>query len=218
MSFLDQIDEIKEKALADRFSLPALVGAVVLVLVIVAVLIVGIVRSSQNNSFTLISHDSNKTTAQQSAESETVSGEPLIVVHVGGAVVSPGVYELPEGSRVQEAIEAAQGLTEEALPDVLNLARILSDGEQILVPNELDISEGVDLETTPGYRGDGKININNATLEQLDTLPGVGPATAEKIIAYRETNGPFLTTEDITQVSGIGDKTYEELADLICIG
>lgn len=151
-------------------------------------------------------------------------------VHVGGAVAAPGVYDLAEGARVLDAVEAAGGFAEGAARDALNLARAVSDGEQVVVPSEADIaaqeaasagaggaSAGAGASAAAGGAG-GKVNINTASAAQLDTLPGVGVSTAEKIVADREANGPFKTIEDLKRVSGIGDKKFAALADAICVG
>lgn len=151
-------------------------------------------------------------------------------VHVGGAVAAPGVYDLAEGARVLDAVEAAGGFAEGAARDALNLARAVSDGEQVVVPSEADIAAqeaasagaggaaaGAGASAAAGGAG-GKVNINTASAAQLDTLPGVGASTAEKIVADREANGPFKTVEDLKRVSGIGDKKFATLADAICVG
>ncbi len=151
-------------------------------------------------------------------------------VHVGGAVAAPGVYDLAEGARVLDAVEAAGGFAEGAARDALNLARAVSDGEQVVVPSEADIAAqeaasagvgGVSAgagASAPTGGASGKVNINTASAAQLDTLPGVGASTAEKIVADREANGPFKTVEDLKRVSGIGDKKFAALADAICVG
>ena len=151
-------------------------------------------------------------------------------VHVGGAVAAPGVYDLAEGARVLDAVEAAGGFAEGAARDALNLARAVSDGEQVVVPSEADIAAqeavsagaggaaaGAGASAAAGGAG-GTVNINTASAAQLDTLPGVGASTAEKIVADREANGPFKTVEDLKRVSGIGDKKFAALADAICVG
>ena len=140
-----------------------------------------------------------------------------VVVHVGGAVADPGVRELAEGSRVQDAVDASGGFAEGAASDALNLARVLSDGEQVAGAQGADAG-AAGAGASSGSAAGGRVNINRATAAELDTLPGVGPSTAEKIVADREANGPFATTEDLKRVSGIGDKKYEELADLVCVG
>lgn len=141
-------------------------------------------------------------------EEETVSALQ-IYVDIGGAVKNPQVVELPEGSRVEDAIEAAGGLTDKADLTDINRAAFLEDGEKVYIPEVYDEDEVGDSQV----RGDGKININTADFEELQELNGVGPATAEKIIGYREENGRFSSIEDIKNVSGIGEKTFEKFKD-----
>lgn len=146
-------------------------------------------------------------------------------VHVAGAVVRPGVYSLDKDSRVDDAVEAAGGFVAEADKNALNLAARLEDGQRLdipfvagFVPDEeqgfVVVSEG----TPSPLAGEDLVNINTATLEELDKLPGIGPSTAQRIIAYRIDNGPFARIEDIVNVSGIGPATYEEIKDLITVG
>jgi competence protein ComEA len=131
--------------------------------------------------------------------------------HVIGAVNVPGVYTLPPGACVQDAIQAAGGASAEADLMRLNLAAEVQDQQQIIVP-------GPQVGGAPGVPGGGLVNVNTADSETLQTLPGIGPATAEKIIAYREENGPFVTVEDIVNVKGIGEATLEKLRPLITVG
>lgn len=148
---------------------------------------------------------------------EDPAEEKVVVVHVGGAVAAPGVYELPEGSRVRDALAAAGGLASDAAEDALNQARVASDGEQIIVPTvEESLAAAPSAGAAPSAAG--KVNINRAGEAELDALPGIGAATARKIIADREENGPFSSPEDLKRVAGIGDKKYEDLADLISVG
>lgn len=130
-----------------------------------------------------------------------------LVVHVAGWVSAPGVYELPQGARVRDAVTAAGGVLPEGNLDAVNLAAKLEDGQQIRV---LGKSESGQTETNPGT-----ININTASLAQLQSLPGIGPTIAQRIIAHREQNGAFTDTIDITKVSGIGPSTYEKIKDRI---
>lgn len=157
---------------------------------------------------------------QSSSDSETTT-QSLIVVYVSGSVKHPGVYELEEGSRVADAVYLAGGGTDEALLESVNLARVLFDGEQIHVPSKMDESSG-SFAPASGPLGSASqqgqlININTASAEQLVSLNGVGEATADKIIAEREANGPFASKEDIMRVAGIGDKKYEAIKDKICV-
>ena len=154
-------------------------------------------------------------------------GEPIILipaptpapitVYVSGNVNRAGLYALPVGSRVNDAIQAAGGFTEDANSGVLNLAAILEDGEQINVPGIIppDPTPGASRSINPTLT---LVDINIATLEQLDTLPEIGPITAQNIIDYRNANGPFARIEDILEVKGIGPVTFEKIKDLITVG
>ena len=142
-----------------------------------------------------------------------------IVVHITGAVPRPGVYALPQGARVQDGISAAGGFLAEADKTTINLAELLDDGEKLDVPY---IEGGSPVITTPVPEvvtsTTELININTASAAELDSLPGIGPTTAQKIIDYRTQNGPFLNAEDIVNVSGIGPGTYERIKNLITVG
>jgi competence protein ComEA len=140
-----------------------------------------------------------------------------ITVYVSGNVNQAGLYALPPGSRVNDAIQAAGGYTADANAGVLNLAEILEDGEQIDVPGilYLDPTTSVSRSVNPSLE---LVDINTATLEQLDTLPEIGPITAQNIIDYRNANGLFTRIEDIQDVKGIGAVTFEKIKDLITVG
>jgi competence protein ComEA len=143
--------------------------------------------------------------------SESPSAEPLentVMVHVVGAVATPGVVSLPESSRVQDALALAGGALEDADLRSVNLARAVFDGEQILVPRVGDLPD-----SSTGALG--LVSLSQADQATLETLPRIGPATAERIIAWREARGPFRSVEDLLAVSGIGPATLEGLADLV---
>jgi len=140
---------------------------------------------------------------------EAAAGE--VVVHVLGAVVSPGLYSIPDGSRVVDAIAAAGGLAPEADANGVNLARVVTDAEQIVVPVLGDPAAG------GGPPSDPRVNLNRADAETLESLPEIGPATARAIIAWREEHGGFRAVEDLLSVSGIGAKTLDVLRDLVTI-
>lgn len=170
--------------------------------------------------------------------SRAPAGEPIkllpaptkepIAVHVIGAVPRPGLYEFAEGARVQDAIDAAGGLLASASVDTINLAALLEDGQQLDIPykageepttsNSNDDTSlelpGATEESSAGSSQD-LININTASVEELDSLPGIGPTIAQRIIDYRDENGPFQTIEDILNVSGVGPSTFEQIKDLI---
>jgi competence protein ComEA len=148
-----------------------------------------------------------------------VPTETPIIVHITGAVPRPGVYALAKGSRVQDAISAAGGFLADADRTGINLARALEDGELLDIPY-MPGAAPVILEPAPTEPSSSAelININTASQAELETLPGIGPSTARKIIEYRDANGPFVNTEDIINVPGIGPGTYERIKDLITVG
>ena len=151
---------------------------------------------------------------------------PPIQVHVTGAVLNPGVYTLPPESRIRDGIAAAGGAIGEADLDSINLAAFVADGDQIRVPFR-QVVQNPDVGEHAQSAGDspvqsvksssGKININTATQRELESLPGIGPVTAQKIITYRQENGSFTEIEAIQNVSGIGPATFEKLKDLITV-
>lgn len=134
----------------------------------------------------------------------------IVLVHVVGAVNRAGVIELPENSRVIDALNRAGGATEEADLTGINLARIVYDGEQIVVPRPGETPTG----PTEGGSS-GPISLSRADQATLETLPRIGPATAERIISWREKNGPFRSVEDLLAVSGIGPATLEGIRDRV---
>jgi competence protein ComEA len=148
------------------------------------------------------------------------SGEAVVLrpVYITGAVPRAGVYALPQGARVQDAISAAGGFLAEAEKSQINLAALLEDGEKLDIPY---IEGAVPVIGTPVPEvvtsTTELININTASNAELESLPGIGPTTAQKIIDYREKNGPFINAEDIVNVSGIGPGTYERIKDLITV-
>ena len=139
---------------------------------------------------------------------------PALIIDVTGEVVSPGVYELPAGSRVIDAIKAAGGARAKAALSDLNLARIIKDGEQIYV--DPIYKAGASIRTgSKAAVPRGPININRASASELDSLDGIGPVIAKRIIAYRTTNGAFLAVEDLLKVSGIGDAKLAQFKEKI---
>lgn len=151
--------------------------------------------------------------APPSPSAGVVSSGTVIYVHILGQVNAPGLYALHDGDRAVDVVAAAGGLTPSADPAALNLARFLSDGEQIIVPavGESIPASGV----AGGGASGGKVNINTADEPTLETLPRVGPAMAARILAWRAANGRFTAIEDLMSVSGIGEKTFEGLKDLV---
>ena len=158
------------------------------------------------------------------ADDEPEAKPATVIVDVAGAVAQPGVVELPEGARVNDAIEAAGGLAADADASAINRAEKLTDGVKVYVPRVGEevpaVSGGAAGGADAGGTNTGApalVNINSARLDELDTLPGVGPSTAQAILDDRTQNGPFASVEDIMRVSGIGEKKYEKLKDLICV-
>lgn len=167
--------------------------------------------------------------------SPEISGQPspvddVVVVHVLGAVVEPGIVELPLGSRVVDAIAAARGPTDDADVAGVNLARVVADGEQLVVPRvgEVPAPAAAGVEGAGGAGGaggsggsgvdsEGRVNINTANATALETLAGVGPALAARIIAWREQNGPFRSVDELTAVSGIGPSTLDGMRDQVTL-
>lgn len=225
MGFVEQAESWRAKAHLSGVRLPVLVGVTALAAIVLMAAGTALVKAGTADGFSL-SRDEGVLAADGDAGAGEGASEPAptIVVHVGGAVAEPGVRELEEGARVQDAVDAAGGFAEGAARDELNLARVLVDGEQIVVPSleEADAAAGAAPDGGGGATGassaGGKVNLNRATAAELDALPGVGPSTAEKIVADREANGPFRTVEDLKRVSGIGDKKFADLADLVCVG
>ena len=162
---------------------------------------------------------------EQAQDAQSSIDQALIRVFVCGAVIKPSVCTLPEGARVQDAVDAAGGFRADADREWLNLARTLADGEQIRVPTREETSayadgnaavSGMAASTTPGMK-DGKIDLNTADAALLVTLPGIGEAKAAAIIAYREEHGGFSSAEEIMQISGIKQSIYERIRDRITV-
>jgi competence protein ComEA len=139
-----------------------------------------------------------------------------VVVHVAGAVRDPGVYRLPAGSRVADAVKRAGGATGAAAADGINLAARLADGQQIVMPSGAKSGAGVAAGSGGAGTGlpgaaDGPISLGTATVEQLDTIEGIGPVTAQGIVEFRDEQGGLSSVEDLDQISGIGPATMEAL-------
>jgi competence protein ComEA len=137
-----------------------------------------------------------------------------VVVHVVGQVVRPGLYILPEGSRVDDAVSKAGGPRPRAALALVNLAAPVADGQQIVVPSRQEAAQAL-AGGSPGGALGGRVHLNSATLEQLDELPGIGPVTAQKILDYRTEHGAFGSVDELDAVPGIGPATLAELRDLV---
>jgi competence protein ComEA len=171
-----------------------------------------------------------------SAETAQGDSSPALTVYLTGAVSNPGVYELRQGARLNDAVGLAGGLAEGSAANYINLAVVLQDGQHLHIPfqDEIESGEAARIEAggvvgTTGISGtagsgstglsqvEQKVNINTAGSAELESLPGIGVATAQRIIDYREKNGLFGSIEELKSVSGIGEKKYAELADKVCV-
>lgn len=162
---------------------------------------------------------------EESMETAVAPSVSYLCVHVCGQVNHPGVYELAQGSRVWDAVEAAGGFTEEADPEAVNLAAPVSDGSKITIPSQGDQGEqewyeeaGERKENAGGVSGLGLVDINYADVNQLMTVPGIGQVRAEAVVAYRKEHGSFETIEDIMKVTGIKEGLFAKIRDYITVG
>lgn len=171
---------------------------------------------AEGEGLTLVQEDATAgETAADSAAPENASSE--VVVHVAGAVSSPGVYTLPADSRVDDAVRAA-GATADADLSQLNLAQKLADGQKITVPVAgAAPADGSSAATTADSDNGGLININTATQEELESLPSIGEVRAQAIITYREEHGGFRTIDELKEVSGIGDKIFADISPHVTV-
>lgn len=194
----------------------------------IAIITIGLYIAKQTNEDEYIYYENIETENQEAVGEEGADyaeDQEMITVHITGEVNYSGVVILKSGDRVVDAIEAAGGETAEADLNKLNLAYILNDGEKIYIPNKNETSENEEYITSEIGEGisntnneaTSKININSATAEQLTQLPGVGEATANKIISYRQENGKFQNIEDLKNVPGIGSSKFENIKELISV-
>lgn len=143
-----------------------------------------------------------------------------IMVHVVGAIQNPGVYSLAEGSKVIDLVTAAGGFTTDALPDSINQAQTLRDGDKVRIIRKDEVDTELPDENDNNFSDEQEIiviNINTASVEELDALPGIGPAKAQEIVAYREAHGDFLVVEEIMNVPGIGETLFEQIQNIISV-
>ncbi|QAY61922.1 ComEA family DNA-binding protein [Microbacterium protaetiae] len=180
-------------------------GAVVVVVLVALAVTVGI------GIFRGQSAPTQAVTIDESPAATPGTGD--MYVHVAGAVRQPGLYLLPDGSRLVDAVAAAGGFAKDAARDGVNLARPVSDGEQVVVPREGEEPEDAASGTAP----DGTVNLNTADQAALETLPRIGPALAQRIIQWREQNGRFTSVDDLLAVSGIGEKLLAGIRDQVTI-
>ena len=185
------------------------IGAAVLI-IIVAIAVYAAGHSDQKDDIDIAQNNNEAQVVSQSEEPEEV------IIDICGAVNDSKVVTLPAGARVEDAIKAAGGITDEADLSGITRAAVLTDGEKIYIPTADEVERGIELPSAEGnISSDGSININEATAEELETLNGIGPVTAEKIIQYRTEYGKFEKKEDLMEVNGIGEKTYAQIKDKI---
>lgn len=187
---------------------------IVLILVVAGIIYSCAAAGAKKRQEQEILTEEETTQQPETEEADEESGE--ICVHVCGCVASPGVYYLPEGSRIHEAVEKAGGMTEEADSRYVNLAQEAEDGSQIYIPSREEAANGFvpDSAENPAAQ-DGLVNINTATAQELKTLPGIGQVKADAIIAYRESTGGFGSIEEIMNVAGIKASSYEKIKNFI---
>lgn len=215
MAFQDTAESFKAKHHLSSVKTPVLIGVCALCIALLFFIFQGLWSAFDTKEF-VVEKKSDAAAAKEPSAEEDASSPKTLYVHIGGAVVTPGVYPISEGSRVHDVVNAAGGFTDEADGDANNLARVVKDGEQILIPTRASTSsQGTQQSVTAPAQG--KVNINTASRAELETLPGIGSATASKIITYREQHGPFQALEGIQQVVGIGEKKYAEIVDRICL-
>jgi competence protein ComEA len=181
----------------------------------IALLLVGArwVRSASADSRAAGSVESADVSGDEGSAQGSFAVEPGggdVVVHVAGAVREPGVYRLPAGSRVADGVERAGGAISAAAVDGINLAARLADGQQVVVPRAVQSQGGVAVAGSASAT-DGPIGLGTATVEQLDTIEGIGPVTAQEIVEFRDEQGGLSSVEDLDQISGIGPATMDAL-------
>ncbi len=236
MSFQEYSDSLQSKLRLGNMNKKLVVGIAILALIAICLCVYTLFLNSEAYSNTddeiaISNVDESQESSNEAGESggsdSNENASERIYVHVAGCVKNPGVYELDASSRANEAIEAAGGFTKTADTEAINLAESLSDGQQIIVPKKSSSSAAETSSTnstansqtssSASQSSSELVNINTATSEQLQTLSGIGEAKAQKIIEYREQNGPFESVDSLTNVSGIGEKTLESLRPYICI-
>ncbi|MDQ1609054.1 MAG: competence protein ComEA [Microbacteriaceae bacterium] len=228
----DELDGLAPGARAGPHGVRVRIGVGAGIVLLIAALVVAVIVS------VLAPHGSTQTVAAVTGKTGSATGSsssanpdpggsasaPLFV-HVLGAVAHPGLFQLRDGARVIDAIAAAGGFADDAEPGGVNLARVLADGEQLHVPHVGEVVVGSAAVGAPGGGTSGaggsavggKVNLNVATVAELDALPRVGPVMAQRIVDWRTANGRFTSVDDLMSVTGIGQKTFDGLKDLVTI-
>ena len=199
---------------------------IVVVLIIIMCIVIGYYIISKTKKYDYSEIEKIPNIIEEDQEVNDNIAENKIVIHITGEVEEEGVIELEKGARISDAIEEAGGTTEEADLSNVNLAYSLSDGQKVKIPNinekdeEIIVVEekaGDNIIIEGNKSKEEKININKAAQTEIETLPGIGPSTALKIINYRNEHGKFKNIEDIKNVSGIGDSKFENIKEYICV-
>lgn len=211
-------EDLGRKLNPSEVSKPALAGAILVILVIALITGLRMAEAVAANGFEVMKAPSQaEVHAAEDVAAEDGAGSTMFV-HVSGAVVSPGLYEVKPGGRVADAVNAAGGFAEGAATDSVNLARLIADGEQIVVaanaPQEGDDTAAFN---DVAASSNGLVNINNASADELKSLPGIGDVTAMRIVSDRQANGRFKSVDELKRVDGIGDKKFEALSGLVCV-
>ena len=218
------IESIREEILSNKEkSIKIAAVSLVIIIALIVYLSNGLTKSE---NIVVLTPDIAESFDEEPVIAVTAVKEMYIVVDVAGAVNYPGVFSLPDGSRVNDAVEKAGGLADGADTMGVNLAARLSDGDKVYIPRSgedtkpagvITSSVSGTTQTSAGDTGGALVNINTANSEQLQALSGVGPVIAQKIIDYRESSGGFKKVEDIMKVSGIGTKTFQKFKDKISV-
>lgn len=187
---------------------------------VILLIICGIIyKNTVYDTQVVLIEEVEKPKENQESKSDFKEEITTITVYVCGSVLNVKNVTLPKESRVEDAIKLAGGVTENAEINGINMAQKLSDEDMVYVPKKGEIIEAGSKTSSiaPSPAKKGKLNINKASAEQLDTLPGVGPSTAQKIIEYRSSRGGFKSIEELNNVSGIGNEKYKDVKDLITV-
>ena len=194
------------------------------IIIILCMALLGTIYNNSHKSSEIIIDDGNKNEETAINDGSNIEETSVIGVHISGAVKTPGFIWIKEGTRLGEALEYVGGTLVDADLDAVNLSKKLTDEEKVYIPKigevekyySADLSNEINASKNYSSKSD-KININTAGIAELDTLPGIGEAYAKRIIEYRESNGFFKSIEEIKNVSGIGEKRYEAIKDLITV-
>lgn len=214
-----KLKSLSRRAGLARVPLPVLACIVVACIVLVVLALVRFVPTETSTSQDFEA----PAQAEEQAASERDSDVRQVGVDVEGAVASPGLYLVSADARVNDAVAAAGGMTSDADRQRVNLAQKVEDGMQVYVPSRGEAPAATGTTTTGAGQASssgaskGKVNLNTASAEELQTLSGIGPSLSQRIIDYRQANGPFKSVDDLRKVSGIGDTRFKSLKDLVCV-